>query len=323
MVKKIYVIGDLCLDVIVPYRGENFLSKESEGYNFESNPNKVTQRSGGSSANVAVIASKLGMKPYLITVEGNDAAGQYLKGEMLKYGVNMDYSIASDHGSIVCIAVIDEDNDRKMFTWCPEWSDFDDFKPEDFLKIEADEDSIFYFSGIIITHDEENINAVLDFLQMAKTKGSKVVFDLNLRANVYGMNEKRMNIFRRAIGICDYLLGSGLEEFGPLTGKSDIKEAIESLKRKDLVIIERNQGNPVNVYVGKDEQHCVNVPKVEQINTIGAGDTFNGAFLSKLAMGFDVVQSVQFANYIASFKVSSPEHLAVPQDYEKYLKKQG
>lgn len=319
MAKKIYVIGDLCLDVIVPYKVQDILCRDSERYNFESNPNKVTQRSGGSSANVAVIASKLGMKPYLITVEGNDAAGQYLKNEMIKYGVNMDYSIASNHGSIVCIAIIGEDNDRKMFTWCPQWSDFDDFKPEDFSKIEADEDSIFYFSGIIITHDEDNINTVLDFLQKAKSKGSKVVFDLNLRADVYGMDEKRMNIFRRAIGICDYLLGSGLEEFGSLTGESDIRKAIDSLKREDLVIIERNQGDPVNIYVGKEE-YSVNVPKVEQINTIGAGDTFNGAFLSKLALGFDVKESVRFANYIASFKVSSPEHLAVPQDYEKYLK---
>lgn len=319
MLKKIYIIGDLCLDVIVPYNArQKDLSKETGIFNFVSNPNKVIQRSGGSSANVAVVLSKLGMTPYLVTMEGNDEAGKYLKDQMLKQGVNMDYSIASDHGSIVCIAIIDENNERKIFTWCPEWSNFDDFKPEYFDAIYPDENSIFYFSGIIITHDEENINAVLHFLERAKRSGSKIVFDLNLRADAYGVSEKRMNIFKRAVKISDYVLGSGLEEFGPVSSKYDSKEAVDSLKREDLVIIERNQGDPVNVYIGKDWSFSVPVPKVEQVNTIGAGDTFNAAFLSKISQNVDIKKSVEFANYIASYKVSSDEHLAVPSDYNNF-----
>lgn len=314
--KKVFVIGDLCLDVIVPYKLQTHTLEHSEkaAYDFDSNPDKVIQRSGGSSANVAVVLSKLGKTPYLVTMEGNDTAGQYLKEQMIKSGVNMDYSIASDHGSIVCIAVVDDTNDRKMFTWCPDWSDFDDFKPEHFKKIQPDEDCIFYFSGIIITHDEASITAVMDFLEFAKTKGSKVVFDLNLRAQAYGTHESRMKLFQRAISLSDYVLGSGLEEFGALTKKSNIKPAIDSIKREDLVIIERNQGDPVNIHIGLDKMLSVAVPKVTQINTIGAGDTFNGAFLSKMMDHAKVEDAVAFANYIASYKVSSNEHLAIPKD---------
>lgn len=315
--KKVFVIGDLCLDVIVPYKLQTHTLEHSKkaAYDFDSNPDKVIQRSGGSSANVAVVLSKLGKTPYLVTVEGNDTAGRYLKEQMIKAGVNMEYSVASDHGSIVCIAVVDDTNDRKMFTWCPEWSDFDDFKPEHFAKIEPDETCIFYFSGIIITHDEASITAVMDFLEVAKRKGAKVVFDLNLRAQAYGTHESRMKLFQRAISLCDVVLGSGLEEFGALTGKTDIKDAIHSIKRSDLVIIERNQGDPVNIYMGLEKTASVSVPKVTQVNTIGAGDTFNGAFLSKLMDEASVEEAVEFANAIASYKVSSHEHLAIPKEY--------
>lgn len=315
--KKVFVIGDLCLDVIVPYKLKTHTLEYSQhaSYDFESNPDKVTQRSGGSSANVAVVLSKLGQTPYLITMEGNDAAGRYLKEQMIRVGVNMDYSIASDHGSIVCIAVIDDNNDRKMFTWCPDWSDFDDFKPEHFAKINPDEQSIFYFSGIIITHDEASIGAVLDFLEYAKSKGSTIVFDLNLRAQAYGAHESRMKIFKRAISIADYVLGSGIEEFGALTGQTQIEAAIDAIRREDLTIIERNQGDPVHVHIGLERMICVPVPKVQQVNTIGAGDTFNGAFLSKLMCDEPVERAVAFANEVASFKVSSEEHLAVPEKY--------
>ena len=315
--KKVFVIGDLCLDVIVMYKLQTHTLEHSNkaAYDFDSNPDKVIQRSGGSSANVAVVLSKLGKTPYLVTIEGNDTAGQYLKEQMLKAGVNMDYSIASDHGSIVCIAVVDDTNDRKMFTWCPEWSDFDDFKPEHFEKIQPDKDCIFYFSGIIITHDEASITAVMDFLELAKRKGSKVVFDLNLRAQAYGTYESRMQLFQRAISLSDYVLGSGLEEFGALTKKTDINEAVDSLKREDLIIIERNQGDPVNIHIGLDRTVCVPVPKVTQVNTIGAGDTFNAAFLSKITDDVSVEEAVEFANCIASYKVSSNEHLAIPEQY--------
>lgn len=315
--KKVFVIGDLCLDVIVPYKLQTHTLEYSKkaAYDFDSNPDKVIQRSGGSSANVAVVLSKLGRTPYLITTEGNDAAGRYLKQRMIEVGVNMDYSIPSDHGSIVCIAVIDDNNDRKMFTWCPEWSDFDDFKPEHFEKIQPDENCIFYFSGIIITHDESSIGAVLDFLEYAKSKGSMIVFDLNLRAQVYGAHESRMKIFKRAISLSDFVFGSGIEEFGALTGQTRMDDAISMIKREDLVIIERNQADPVNIHIGLEKKISIPVPKVKQVNSIGAGDTFNGAFLAKIMCEETVEDAVVFANEVASYKVSSHEHLAIPKEY--------
>ena len=55
------------------------------------------------------------------------------------------------------------------------------------------------------------------------------MFDLNTRIETYGLNQERRWYYQQMIGLADVVMGSGIEEFGSLTGKEELKEAAAAL----------------------------------------------------------------------------------------------
>ena len=56
--------------------------------------------------------------------------------------------------------------------------------------------------------------------------------------------------------------------------------------------------------VTRSEHMVVPSYRVDVVDTVGAGDAFNGALAVALSMGEGVFESVRFANLVASFKVT-------------------
>ncbi|NPV57495.1 MAG: carbohydrate kinase family protein [Anaerolineae bacterium] len=314
---EIICVGDLCADLIIPY-GEikNTISKMRESLAVEEQ--SVVFRSGGSVGNTAKVLGKLHQNPIFITHIGNDQAGQFLKQEMEKYHVKMDHAIASDKGSVICIAVLDENRDRTMFVWVPPWSGLDHYTLNSFSEEIYKKPAIIFSSGMVLTNDIESGNAILAFIERMKENNSILVFDLNIRAESYGFEAQRRQLFERVLQYSDVVLGSGIEEFGQLTGKNNMIDAVRAIANDHSCIIARDGSLPILIREG-DRQITVKVEAVKPACTVGAGDTFDAAFLMALRKGYNIENCVTFANKIAGYMISREEHLAIPDNAESLL----
>ena len=315
--KPLLLVGDLCADLILPYgkikeRIES-LKQEKPSLDIPENYEEGVARfrGGGTVANTARLLGKMGEKPYFITNLGSDATGEYLRKDMEKLGVDLSYAVESNHGSIVCIAVMDSSGERTMFTWVPPWSDYDHYSKGMFSEV-IDKGPFYLFSGgMAITNDEASGEALLSFCRNMKERGSTIIFDLNIRAETYGFVGSRKRQFFEMFDLADIVLGNGDEEFPLITETTSKMDAMMKLKATDKIIVMRNGDQPVILWDGeKISSHPVKT--VHVISTVGAGDSFNAGFLRALHHGKNYKDAVEEGNLLAGYVISHKGHLEVP-----------
>lgn len=315
---KICCIGDLCADLILPY-GEvkkhlSNLKKGSVDYS------EVQFQQGGTCGNTCAVLGKLGEKPYFVTDLCGDRIGQFLRDEMISCNVDMSWSMEDpEKTNMVCIAVIDEDNERVIFPWLPPGSDYPKFSAKN-LSLIPEEAMLVFSGGMVMNNDLASMDAVNVKAEALKQAGSTVVFDLNVRAETYGMNRERKSAYERMIRTADIIIGSGIEEFAAVTGALSMDEAVNRLCSQGKTVIARDGRKPVITAFG-ESRIAVPTEAVFVWQTIGAGDTFNAGFLYGLNRGLDAVQACAFANGIAAHMISASGHLPVPRDVEERLEK--
>jgi sugar/nucleoside kinase (ribokinase family) len=274
---------------------------------------------GGTCGNTSAVLAKLGEHPYFVTELCPDPIGRYLRSSLEALGVDFSWSKETPgKANMLCIAVIEEDRERTIFPWLPPGSDYPSFTEDNLSLIPEDEPLLAFTGGMVMTNDPVTMDAVCAKAERLKQAGSTIVFDLNVRSETYGMGAERRNAYMRMIESTDILIGSGVEEFAALTGEATMERAVTRLLAPGRTIIARDGRKPVKVY-RDGTVTAVPAEAVFVLQTLGAGDTFNGAFLSAYNRGLSVEQAVRFANQIAGYMVSTPGHLAVPADYEQRL----
>ncbi len=307
---KILCIGDLNADLLLPYGAAK---RKIENKNIDtSNPCKVTFQGGGSVANTARVLGKLGMNPYFVTDLCKDNIGEFLKQEMKNMHVDMSYSKVNDNGTMVCVAVVEEDGSRVIFPWMPPHADVPHFKKSSFEHIPLD-DYLIFTSGMVLNNDNETMQSIYDFIANVKEKTNSIfMFDLNMRIETYGYSKEREYFYNVYTKLADILVGSGEDEFLPLTSKENMFEAIHAFS-KDKIIIARDGAKPIHL-IHEDKEEIIECEKVKPLHTIGAGDTFNGVFIASYLKDYSLVDCVKRASYAASFMISHSGYLALPED---------
>jgi ribokinase len=85
-------------------------------------------------------------------------------------------------------------------------------------------------------------------------------------------------------------------------------------------------GENGTVICGKNIRQYIETPKVDAIDTTGAGDIFSGSLMAALAEGKELVEAVKYANIAASISVTKKgvyEATPTKEDVETYIKKHG
>jgi len=118
--------------------------------------------------------------------------------------------------------------------------------------------------------------------------------------------------------LIDYYLPSA-EELRAVWGGKDIKEAAKNAGKYTKAVIIVKDGK--NGAIGFTQNKFTEIPafKVRSLNTIGAGDAFNAAFLKAQSMNLNLAESIRFACAAAAIKVSDSEFPSLPK-IKKMLK---
>ena len=282
---RVCVVGTMHMDFIVyverlPKPGETVI-----GRSFEMQP-------GGKGANQAVAASRLGATSYLVSRVGNDYVGKLLLENAVARGVD-----------VTCVKIDSEAHSGVALIMVDEWG----------------ENVIAVAPGVDLRISPADVDGALPAIQSshAVIAQLEVPVETALRAMKLAKDWGRLTILNPAPAkplppeafACIDVLTPNLRELEALT-KVEVKslEDAESAARK---LLDKGVGAVV-VTMGKrgalivDASGTKLIPTfdVPVVDTVGAGDAFNGALAVAPALGASLEEAVMFGNLAASLKVT-------------------
>lgn len=268
---------------------------------------------GGAPANVAVAASKLGAKTAFIGKIGNDYYGRFLKSVLEKYNVDTKGLMTdSDSNTTVAIVSIDENGERSFSFYRNDCADTKLL--EDEIQDEQIGNTHFLHFGSVSLTNEPSRAATLSAAICAKSFGATVTYDPNYRANLWNDIDEAIEHITKPLAIVDILKISD-EELQLISGTDILDEGTKQIyDAYSIQLILVTLGEKGVYYRFGDKTGIVDGFKVDVADTNGAGDTFFGAFLSRLAKfekydlsklsEDELKQMLKFSNIAAALTVS-------------------
>ncbi len=295
--------------------GEILIDLTQCGINEQGIP-QFTANPGGAPANLAVAAARLGAKTTFIGKVGRDSFGAYLRSCLEENGVDAT-GLTTDplRNTTLAVVALDAAGERN-FSFYRESSADVNLSAEDIpLSLLADT-RFFHFGSVSLTC-EPAYSATLYAAKKAKKNGAILSYDPNYRASLWPDKQTAIARMQEPLTLVDVLKVSD-EELPLLTGTTDLEagSAILAAKGIRLVLVTLGAKGSFYWYQG----HTGQVPGVpcKIGDTNGAGDTFFGALLSRLAKHsdlhtltiFQLEEMLAFANRAAS--ITTSRHGAIP-----------
>ena len=257
---------------------------------------------GGDTSNTAISVARQGMFAGFLSKVGKDQFGRELL-ELWKRE-NVDYSHVSIHPEAPTgIYFVTHDTDGHHFNYYRSGSAACQMTPLDLPKDDLVQTRILHLSAITQAISESSCKTSFEAIHQARKHGVKVSYDTNLRLKLWSLECAR-DVINRTVPLCEVLLPS-LDDVSSLTGLRDpdaITEYYLELGAKLVVLKQGSLG--VLVSNGKEKLH---IPghTVQAIDATGAGDTFNGAFLSEWLRKDDPFAAAEYANAAAALSTTN------------------
>ena len=293
---KITTIGEVLIDMTEIGRDENGIPR------FQANP-------GGAPANVAVAVSKLGGQAGFIGCVGEDAFGAFLRETLVRCGVDVHgLQIARDASTTLAVVTVDEKGERS-FSFCRKPGADTRIDPDKAKKIASGAD-ILHFGSVSLT-DPVCRDTIVRVVEAAKRSGAIITYDPNYRAALWPDEETATPVIRSVLPLCDIVKISD-EETKLVCGAENPHEAARVLTDRGVKLVIVTLGAHGALWRFGELEGTVPGFAVKVADTNGAGDTFFGAFLSRIAQngGLGGLTSeklsrfVRFANKAASLTTS-------------------
>ncbi len=255
---------------------------------------------GGDTSNVVVAAARLGRKCGYISRIGADEFGRSFLELWRREKVDGSHVIVEESSFTAVYFVSILDGGKHDFTYYRKGSAASHLSPDDIDPDYVRRAKVFHSSGISQAVSATCRQAVFKAAEIAKK--SKVLFsyDPNIRPKLWPLKVAR-EVVSCTLDIADIALPS-IEDARVVTGRSSPEEAAEAILKKGPRIVALKLG--AEGCLVKTEEETVKVPgfRVNVVDTTGAGDAFDGAFLTAITEGLDVRKAAEFANATAALK---------------------
>lgn len=163
---------------------------------------------------------------------------------------------------------------------------------------------LIYFSGITLAIlDERARDSLLSLIDSARAGDTVVAFDPNYRPRLWADAAQARTAMRAGYAAASIVLPTFDDEqalFGDAS-QSETVARIRQLGPGEIVV--KSGGAPALVAVDMTETPVPPPAPVTPIDTTGAGDSFNGAYLAARLAGRDPVEAARFAHSIAGLVV--------------------
>lgn len=260
---------------------------------------------GGSAANVAVAAARLGNRTALISGVGADPFGRFVRAELGRLGV--DNRFVATHGEyptpVTFCEIFPPDDFPLYFYRKPSAPDLQ-LTPED-IDADAVRSARLYWSTVTGLSEEPSRSAHFAAWG-ARERAPHTVLDLDYRPMFWDSPAAATEQVQKALQHVTVAVGNR-EECEIAVGERNPRKAADALLDLGVELAIVKQG-PRGV-LGKTKHSSVTVPpnEVDVVNGLGAGDSFGGSLIHGLLRGWPLEKTLRYANAAGAIVASRLE----------------
>ena len=260
---------------------------------------------GGSTANVAVAAARLGRRAAIITGVGNDPFGRYVRRELRDLEVD-DRHVVTNHEyatPVTFCEIFPPDNFPLWFYRKPTAPDLQ-VQPSDidFDAVRATRLMWLSVTGLSEEPSRESHHAVLE----ARARRQFTVLDLDYRPMFWASPAAAGEQIQRVLGQVTVAVGNR-EECEVAVGESDPERAADALLDAGVELAVVKQG-PKGVLAKTRTERAESPPfPIRPLNGLGAGDSFGGSLCHGLLAGWPLGKVLEHANAAGAIVASRLE----------------
>lgn len=260
---------------------------------------------GGSAANVAVAAARLGNRTALISGAGDDPFGRFVRDELTRLGV--DNRFVRTHGEyptpVTFCEIFPPDDFPLYFYRKPSAPDLQ-IQPDE-IDVDAVRGARLYWSTVTGLSEEPSRSAHFA-AWAARSRAPLTVLDLDYRPMFWESPAAATEQVQRALQHVTVAVGNR-EECEIAVGESNPRKAADALLDLGVELAIVKQG-PRGV-LGKTKHSSVTVPpnEVDVINGLGAGDAFGGSLIHGLLHDWPLEKTLRYANAAGAIVASRLE----------------
>ncbi len=298
------VFGSINMDLVartprLPVPGETLL-----GHKFFTAP-------GGKGANQAVAIARLGIPTQMVGRVGSDSFGQEVLKSLQTAGVNTDYVLVDETASSGVAAIAVDDTGENQIIIIPGANGRIDGTDVERLE------SLLLGANALLLQFEISMSAVWRATQAAREAGVKVILD---PAPV------QIEVPEELYPLVDIITPNEIEA-GQLVGFP--VDGVEAATKAANMLLQRGVGSAIvklgakgAVCATEEETFFVPAFPVAAIDTVAAGDAFNGGLAVALAEGLSLQQAVVWgaaAGALASTKPGAQSSMCDRQTFNTFL----
>lgn len=259
----IITIGELLIDLTQTGFDQNGIGL------FAANP-------GGSPANVAVAAARLGSHTAFLGKVGRDSMGRSLQKTLADNGVDISGLLTDSTPTTMAVASVDKGQVSYAFLRGADILLSSDELNEDMVS----HSKFLHFSSGSLTAGPSR-SATIYAARQAHRAGTLVSFDPNYRPKLWLTPEDAQQWMTIPLPLVDVIKVSPVE-LEMITGTRQMEEGSRLLAERGISLVLITLGSQGVFYRWQGQTGLVPGVPVEVADTAGAGDTFQGALLSRL-----------------------------------------
>ncbi|KKB10104.1 sugar kinase [Devosia chinhatensis] len=173
---------------------------------------------------------------------------------------------------------------------------------------------LVYFSGITLAILAPRARGrLLGAIVKARDNGARIAFDTNIRPALWTSNRVMTGVLTAAASLCDIVLPTHTDE-APLFGDKSIDDTADRYLELGVAEVVVKDGSKEALIATADERvRVAPAPGAKVVDATGAGDSFNGGYLSARLGGASLEQAAQAAHRTAGIIIGHKGALVDPK----------
>ena len=261
------------------------------------------QSFAGDTLNFCNYLDKKKLNAFFLSAIGKSEINQSLLDFVKSKNISTKYIKQINQFEVGLYLIKNKDNgEKQFFYWRDESAAKQYFNNIDFLNLykELKNFDYIYFSGITLSIIHiSKLNNFIKLLKLLKSKKIKIVFDFNIRPSRW--NKKNLNIFLdsvlKYVDIC-FLSGEDMNYWKNKNNIKSYEQIVRKYKLKHSIF--RKNAKFTYVFLNKTRYVFKNKLLKKVVDTSGAGDGFNAAYLSNFIVNNDPVLALKAGSSLGS-----------------------
>jgi len=254
---------------------------------------------GGSSANISAGLCKQDCAAAIVTPVSDDLIGRFCIKQLERYGVDTTFvsKVGGEYRNSLAVYDLKETVIYRNGA-------------ADFQLIEDDVAKPDYsaFAGLITTGTvlaaEPSRSSAFAAFDRARDAGLPLIFDVDYRPYSWKSAEEAAEVYSRAAGYCDVIIGND-DEFGFMAGGRDKGlDKARSLVAEGALIVVYKRGEKGSITITAEETFETGIYPVEALKPNGAGDAFMAGMMAALVKDLDLRTAVDRGSAAAAITVA-------------------